>query len=255
MSEELHTELRGHVLWLTIDRPERRNAMNEAVIAGLTAGLARAHADPQIRCVVITGAGDKAFCAGADLQAGDAFRFDYSVTSTAYANLLRQAMACTTPIIARVNGACMAGGMGLLAMADIAIAAPTASFGLPEVKVGVFPMQVLSVLQHLIPQRLLARMCLTGAPIDASQAAAVHLISAVATDLDAEVDGCVTQIVANSPAAIRRGLYAMKRVRSMGFEESMSFTESQISLVALTEDAKEGITAFREKRVPVWPGR
>ena len=107
--------------------------------------------------MVLTGAGDEAFCAGADLGA-DAFAFDYATPTIAYADLLRTARTIDVPLVARVNGACMAGGMGLLAMCDLAIAAPRAIFGLPEAKVGVFPMQVLAVLQAQVPQRFL-RSC------------------------------------------------------------------------------------------------
>jgi enoyl-CoA hydratase/carnithine racemase len=159
------------------------------------------------------------------------------------------------PLIARVNGACMAGGMGLLAMCDMAVAAPHAVFGLPEVKVGVFPAQVLSVLGGLLPRRVLAEMCLTGEPVTAAQALELHLVNHIADDLDAGVDALLGRLLDKSPAAIRRGLYTMKTIEAMAFEESMAFTESQIGLFALTEDAAEGQRAFREKRAPQWTGR
>ncbi len=117
-------------LVLTIDRPERRNALNAEVIGALQEALDRARSDETIRAVVLTGAGDEAFCAGADLGA-DAFAFDYATPTIAYADLLRTARTIDVPLVARVNGACMAGGMGLLAMCDLAIAAPRAIFGLP----------------------------------------------------------------------------------------------------------------------------
>src|SRR5215467_7317233 len=162
MSTELVKEVKGQTLWLTINRPERRNALNAEVIRGLTEAITNAGKekgkDPHVRAIVITGTGDHAFCSGADLQSGSSFAFDYSDPYVGYANLLRCARASVVPLIARVNGACMAGGMGLLAMCDIAISAGHAKFGLPEVKVGLFPMQVLSVLQHLIPRRVLTQM-------------------------------------------------------------------------------------------------
>ena len=139
---------------LTIDRPERRNALNADVIGALQEALYQVKSDDTVRAVVLTGAGDEAFCAGADLGAG-AFEFDYATPTIAYADLLRTARTLNVPLVARVNGACMAGGMGLLAMCDLAIAAPRAIFGLPEAKVGVFPMQVLAVLQAQVPQRFL----------------------------------------------------------------------------------------------------
>ena len=150
-------------LVLTIDRPERRNALNAEVIGALQEALDRVKADETIRAVVLTGAGDEAFCAGADLGA-DAFAFDYATPTSAYADLLRTARTLDVPLVARVNGACMAGGMGLLAMCDLAIAAPRAIFGLPEAKVGVFPMQVLAVLQAQVPQRCLGAAVPDGRP-------------------------------------------------------------------------------------------
>ncbi|QEA13292.1 enoyl-CoA hydratase/isomerase family protein [Comamonas flocculans] len=252
---ELLTRQEDGILWLTIAREERRNAMSAAVIAGLTEQLARANGDRSLRAIVLTGAGEKAFCAGADLATGKSFQFDYSEPQQGFATLLRTAHATHLPLIARVNGACMAGGMGLLAMCDLAIAAPHARFGLPEVKVGVFPAQVLSVLQGLIGRRALADLCITGEAIGARQALAIGLVNEVAEDLDAAVEKLLARIVDKSPAAIRRGLYLMKHLEALPFEQSIAFTESQIGLFALTEDAREGQAAFREKRAPLWSGR
>jgi len=252
---DLRAEQRGEVLWLTITREARRNAMSADVLRGIAEGLDRAEADPDIRVVVITGAGDKAFCAGADLQSGAPFGADLSNPHGAAAELFRRVRRATVPLIARVNGACYAGGIGLMAMCDLAVAAESATFALPEIKVGVFPAQVLGVLQHLLPRRVLIEMCLTGDPIDARRALALELVYAVATDLDAEVDRLIGRLLAGSPAAMRRGLYTLKQMERMAFEESLAFAESQIALFALTDDAKEGIAAFTEKRKPHWTGR
>jgi enoyl-CoA hydratase/carnithine racemase len=185
-------------LLLTIDRPERRNALNAEVIGALQAALDRVKADETIRGVVLTGSGDEAFCAGADLG-GDSFAFDYATPTIAYANLLRTARTLNVPLLARVNGACMAGGMGLLAMCDLAIAARHAMFGLPEAKVGVFPMQVLAVLQAQVPQRCLAQLCLTGDAIDAATAREIGLVSEVADDLDGALERLLARVLSNSP--------------------------------------------------------
>jgi enoyl-CoA hydratase/carnithine racemase len=252
---ELRVEPRGPVLWLTIQREERRNAMSHGVLAGMAQAIDAAQADRELRAIVITGAGDKAFCAGADLQAAQAFTSDYSEPYGHLALLLRRAKASNLPLVARVNGACMAGGMGLLSMCDLAVAANHAVFGLPEVKVGVFPAQVLSVLQHLVPRRRLAEMCLTGEPLTAAQALEYGLVNYVDNDVDAKLDWLLQRMLDKSPAAIRRGLYTMKKIETMAFEESMSFTESQIALFTLTEDAKEGQRAFQQKRKPQWTGR
>jgi methylglutaconyl-CoA hydratase len=249
-------ERRGSALWITINRPDRRNAINQAVIDGVRAGYEAAHADPDVRVIVITGAGDQAFCAGADLG-GPSFLFDPSRPTTAYADLLRMAQGATLPSIAVINGACMAGGMGLMAMADLAIAADHALFGLPEVKVGVYPMQVLSLLQSLVPRRELREWCITGESFDAHTALRAGLLNYVvsAAQLQAKADWLVTRIADKSPTAIRRGKFAMRSMAAMSFDESLAYGESQIALLALTEDAKEGLAAFNEKRKPTFSGR
>jgi enoyl-CoA hydratase/carnithine racemase len=254
-SPELAVEMRGPVLWLTISREERRNAMSHGVLAGMAQAIAQAQSDRSVRAIVVTGAGSKAFCAGADLQSAQAFTTDYSEPHGHLAQLLRVAKASYVPLIARVNGACMAGGMGLLAMCDMAVASSHAVFGLPEVKVGVFPAQVLSVLQHLIPRRTLVEMCITGEPISSAQALEYGLVNYVDEDVDAKLAWLLARMLDKSPAAVRRGLYTMKKVEAMAFEESMAFTESQIALFTLTDDAREGQKAFQEKRKPVWAGR
>jgi enoyl-CoA hydratase/carnithine racemase len=254
-SAELLEERRGAALWLTISRETRRNAITPEVLDGLCNAIERAQHERDVRAVVLTGAGDKAFCAGADLQSGAAFRFDHSEPYARLADLFRLARRSAVPLIARVNGACMAGGIGLLAMCDLAVAAPHAVFGLPEVKVGLFPAQVLTVLGHLLPRRALTQMCLTGELIPAGQALNWGLINAVADDLEGAVQALLDKLLGNSPTAVRRGLYTMKAIEAMSFEESMRFTESQIALFALTEDAAEGQLAFREKRAPNWTGR
>ena len=252
---ELSVELRATVLWLTITREERRNAMSHGVLAGMAQAISSAQGQRAIRAIVITGAGTKAFCAGADLQSAQAFTNDYSEPHGHLAQLLRVARASYVPLVARVNGACLAGGMGLLSMCDMAVAASHAVFGLPEVKVGVFPAQVLSVLQHLIPRRTLAEMCLTGEPITTAQALEFGLVNYVDDDVDAKLQWLLARLLDKSPAAIRRGLYTLKKIEAMAFEEAMAFTESQIALMTLTEDAREGQKAFQEKRPPNWVGR
>ena len=252
---ELLQRQQDGVLWLTINRPERRNAISPGVLAGLIEALTRANADREVRAIVLTGAGDKAFCAGADLATGQSFKFDYSEPTQGIANLFRLSRQLNVPLVARVNGACMAGGMGLMAMCDMAVASEHAIFGLPEVKVGVFPAQVLSVLQHLIPRRTLNELCLCGEPVSAREALEMGLVNHVADDVDARLDWLLARLLDKSPAAVRRGLYTLKHVQSMAFEESMAFTESQIALFAQTDDAREGQLAFREKRAPQWTGR
>jgi enoyl-CoA hydratase/carnithine racemase len=223
-------ERRGPAFWITINRPEKRNALNGEVIAGIAKGYRDAHDDNEVRVIVLTGAGDKAFCAGADLlNRAVAFAMDFSRPNADYADLLRLSQNATKPSIARVGGVCMAGGMGLLCMTDMAVAADHVAFGLPEVKVGVFPMQVMSLLQEIAPLRLVNEWALTGEPFDAKTALGAGLLNYVvpATELDAKVDWLIGRIVDKSPTAIRRGKYAMRAIASMSFDESIAYTESR----------------------------
>jgi enoyl-CoA hydratase/carnithine racemase len=250
-------EKRGPVFWITINRPDKRNAINAEVIAGIRAGYAAAHADPAMRAIVLTAAGEKAFCAGGDLQPGQGFAFDLSKPNVDYADLMREAQNATLPAIARVNGVCMAGGMGLACMTDFAVAADHVLFGLPEVKIGLFPMQVMSLLQRTVPRRQLRLWALSGEPFGALEALQADLVNFVvpAAELDAKVQWLLGRIVDKSPTAIRRGKYAMRAIEAMSFDQAIAYTESQIVALAMTEDAREGMAAFNEKRKPVWTGR
>jgi enoyl-CoA hydratase/carnithine racemase len=254
--EVLH-EVRGRTFWITINRAEKRNAIHAGVIAGIRDGIRQAHANPEVRAIVLTGAGDKAFCAGGDLQPGKGFSFDLSRPNVDYADLLREAQAATLPLVARVNGACMAGGMGLLCMAYMAVAADHALFGLPEVRIGLFPMQVLSLLQDMVPRRIVREWALTGEPFSAQEARAAGLVNHVvpASGLDAKTQWLLDRLVDKSPTAIRRGKYAMRAIESMSFDQAIAYTESQIIFLPMTEDGQEGLAAFNEKRKPVWTGR
>lgn len=250
-------EKRDRAFWITINRPDKRNAINKDVVEGIREGYRRAHADPEVRVIVLTAAGDKAFCAGGDLQPGAGFAFDLSRPNIDYADMLREAQNSTLPSIARINGVCMAGGLGLLCMTDMAIAADHVQFGLPEVKIGLFPMQVLSLLQRIAPRRTVREWCLTGEPFDAAEAKESGLLNHVvpAAELDAKTQWLIDRLANKSPTAIRRGKYAMRALEAMSFDEGIAYTESQIALLAMTEDAKEGLASFNEKRRPTWTGR
>lgn len=250
------TERRGAALRITLNRPERRNAINAELLAGVSAGFRAALADPAVRAVVLTGAGDKAFCAGADLAPGGSFDFDFAQPRSAYGDLLRLSQDCPLPIIAAVNGHCLAGGMGFLAMADIAVAVEGAKFGLPEVKIGLFPMQVMSLLGRLVPPRLVREWALTGELFDAGTARQAGLLNHVVAsgDLEAKVDDLVAMLARRSPSAIRRGKYALQALQGMSFAEALAFAEGQIGLMTLTGDAREGLAAFNDKREPAFRG-
>jgi len=259
MSETTQTDVRlerkGDSLWIWIDREERRNAINPAVLAGISEGVDRAAADSSIRSLVLTGVGEKAFCAGADLSKGTGtFQAGPDEPTTDFGRLARKVRMAGVPIVGRVNGACVAGGMGLLALCDLAIAAEHARFGLPEVKVGVFPMQVLVYLRVMLGSRQINELCLTGELITAGRALEWGIINQVApiAELDEAVDALLGKLRAASPTAVRRGKQAIFAMETMAFGEALAFAEAQIALASSTADAQEGLAAFNERRKPRW---
>lgn len=246
---------KGSALWITINRPERRNAINGDVIEGIEAGLRRAVEEEGVRTAVLTGAGEKAFCAGGDLQQGTSvFGDQVDEPTTDFGRLARFAETLPIVTVARINGACVAGGMGLLALCDLAVAADHARFGLPEARVGVFPMQVQVYFRNMILPRHVAELCFTGELIGAERAREMGLVNYVvpAAELDERLDWVCSRLARNSPVAIRRGKHAMAAMRHMTFHEAIAFAESQIMLTAMTSDASEGLAAFTEKRKPRW---
>jgi len=251
----IRSEMRGAAIWVTIDREERRNAMNKAVLAGIETAFRDAAANPDVRAIVITGAGKKAFCAGADLSGGTStFTLGLDEPMTDLGKLARFVRDAGIPLIACINGDCLAGGMALMAMCDLAVVADHARFGLPEVKVGVFPMQVLVYLRKMIGPRYVNELCLTADFISAQRAAEMGIANYVVPfdDLDARVDALVSRLGEMSPAAIRRGKYAISAMENMAFAEALAFAEQSIAVTSMTSDATEGLAAFNEKRKPRW---
>ena len=249
------TERRGNALWIFINREARRNAINPDVIAGIEAAVRSANADTSLRAIVLTGTGRKAFCAGADLSRGTGvFTEGGDETTTDFGRLARVVRDIGIPLIARVNGDCVAGGMGLMAMADMAIVADHARFGLPEAKVGVFPMQVLVYLRHVLHPRHVNELCLTGDLINATRAKDIGIANEVVPyeEIDTRVDALVSRISGMSPMALKRGKYAIAAMDSMAFHDALAFAETQIAVASRTSDAVEGLAAFNEKRPPRW---
>jgi len=249
------TEIRGAALWLTINREDRRNAINKQVLAGIESAIRAAAENPKIRAIVLTGAGRKAFCAGADLSGGtEIFRLGLEEPQTDFGKLARLVRDSQIPLIARINGDCIAGGMALMSLADLAVAADHARFGLPEAKVGVFPMQVLVYLRRLIPPRIVNEMCLTGEFLSAARAREIGLVNQIVPyeDLDAATGKLTSKLTEMSPMALRRGKYAIAAMDSMSFAEALAFAEQLIAITSFTPDAAEGLAAFNEKRAPAW---
>ncbi len=257
MNDVIKTEQRGPALWVTINREDRRNAINKDVLAGIESAFRAALQNPAIRAIVLTGAGRKAFCAGADLSTGTGtFTLGLDEPMTDFGKLARVARDAGIPLIARINGDCVAGGMALMALCDLAVVADHARFGLPEAKVGVFPMQVLVYLRKMLAPRHVNELCLTGKLITAARAETIGIANKVVPyeELNAAVEALTTRLSAMSPVALKRGKYAIAAMESMAFSEALAFAEQLIAVTSLTSDAAEGLAAFNEKRPPSWQG-
>ena len=254
MTDVLLQERRDSVLWLTLNRPEVHNALNAALTRALTEALQAASEDEALRAVVLTGAGGRTFCAGADLKESAGGMFQSENGANPIADVLRAIEACGKPVTARINGAALAGGMGLVAACDLAIAADHAKFGLPEVRVGLFPMMVAALLMQRIPQRRLQAMAYLGETLSATEAAEYGLIDRAVPpeNLDAEIESLLSVLKRNSPAAMRAGKAAMQAMRAMTPQERLAFAERRIAELGSSEDAREGRAAFAEKRKPRW---
>jgi enoyl-CoA hydratase/carnithine racemase len=249
----------GVVLTIVIDREERRNALNESVARGIMAGLDQAEADSAVRAIVITGAGDKAFCAGGDLQPsadGTPFTLDAANPRHYVAQLLRRMDSCRLPIIARVNGHALAGGFGLVCACDLVVARDDAMLGVPEVKVGLFPMMILPYLLRVVPYRLMMEMCITGEPLLAAEAAREGIVNHAvpAAELDAKLAWLLDRITGKSPTGIRLGKQALAKIREMSADSALEYAQFMLGNMARTRDAREGFAAFNERRAPTWTG-
>jgi enoyl-CoA hydratase/carnithine racemase len=252
---EIRTERRGRSLWIWIDREERRNAINKRVIQGIERAVIESQQDESLRGIVLTGVGRKAFCAGADLTGGTStFTRGLDEPTTDFGKLARVVRNIGVPLIGRINGDCVAGGMGLMSLCDLVVVADHARFGLPEAKVGVFPMQVLVFLRSMIGARQINELCLTGELIDAVRAREIGIANYVVPfdQLDSRVDGLLNKLGEMSAVALRRGKFAIAAMENMAFAEALAFAETLISVTALTADATEGLAAFNERRPPRW---
>ena len=259
MSDVVLRETRGAVRWISINRPERRNALNEAVADGIIAALDAAETDPSCRAIVLTGV-DKAFCAGGDLAPnadGAPFTVNAADPRNFVVPMLTRIGACTLPTVARVNGPALAGGLGLLCACDMAVAAATAKFGTPESNVGLFPAMILPLLQRVLPLRKLFELCITGELFAAEEALAMGLVNYVVPpeELDSKVEWLLSRIVNKSPTAIRLGKIGFKAVRDMTLPQALEYGQLLLPIQAQTEDSKEGFKAFQEKRKPAFTGR
>jgi enoyl-CoA hydratase/carnithine racemase len=256
----------GEVLQLTLNRPERRNAIGPEMINELRWALDDAGRDAAIRVIVLTGAG-KAFCAGGDFAQMTSGADDGALPPFVdeagveeggdYSALLLAMIHTPKPIVAKVNGHAMGGGLGLVAAATFAIASTAAQLGTPEVDVGLFPMMIMAVLDRLVPRRRLTSMMLLGERLEAHEAEELGLLNAAVPgeELDANVDALCEKLAAKAPLAIRHGLGALADQDARTLADALPMLRERLGVLLATDDAREGLMAFLEKRAPKWQGR
>lgn len=256
--DDLLYEVKDQVAFLTINREARRNAISQEMITAFHQFLDRAEQDPEVRALCLTGSGDKAFCSGADLvvtltREGE----DRLGGARNYAALLKKMVRCGKPLVAKVNGVCLAGGLGLMLACDIVLARKDVSFWTPEVNVGIFPMMVGALLMRQVGTKKAMEMVLTGRKVSAAEAEQVGLISrAVEADkLGEEVDKVLKTLTSLSPIGLRIGKEAFIAMSAMPFEEAVDYLCQALGRAMSTEDAMEGMMAFIEKRPARFQGR
>lgn len=259
MTDEVLYEAAGGIGRLTINRPERRNALSWTVIKTLREKVAEAKADPTLRVLVLTGAGDRAFCAGADLSgmAEGASFLDLHEGRGELAELFIDLWALGKPTIARVRGYALAGGFGLALACDLVVAADDAQFGTPEIDVGLWPFMITVPLVRSMPPKKVLELMLTGRRVDAAEAERIGFVNRVvaADALDAATDELAASLAAKSPAIVKLGRDSFYAVWDLAAREALNQLHPLLTITTMTEDSREGITAFVEKRTPEWKGR
>lgn len=250
----------GPVCTLTIDREERRNALDRATLEGLEAALVEVDGDPDVRVVVLRGAGEKAFCAGADLSEvqGHASVDESRRHFDGVARVMTAMHRLSQPVIARVPGYALAGGCGLAVAADFTIAAESAVFGLPEIGIGLLPMMVSApILRATGSRKVVLDLVLSGRRVNADEALRLGLVSRVVPDaaLDAAVQDLAETLAGYSSATLQMGKEAVYAMAEMEYGAALRYLREVVVLASRTEDASEGIAAFFEKRAPAWKGR
>jgi enoyl-CoA hydratase len=252
-------EIRDGVATVTLNRPEARNALNRTLIQELGDALEALDGDAEARAIILRGAGDRAFCAGADLKGmfREAPILEAREQYAGLARILDGIPRMRTPVIGQVHGYALAGGCGLAAACDVVVASEDAIFGLPEIKLGLLPLMVMApILRAASPKKVL-QLVLTGAELPARQAAAIGLVSQVVprAELEATVQAMARTIAGYSPAAVAIAKEAFYAALELDHGKALPYLRDLLTIVARSEDAQEGVAAFLAKRPPRWTGR
>ena len=248
----------GHVATVTLNRPEQRNPLSATMLRDLTSALRWCKDEDGVRVVVLTGAG-RVFCAGADLSSfdGDTPALDKFRSRDLFVELFVLMAELSKPIVGRINGHALAGGFGLACSCDILVAVDTAAFGTPEINVGIWPMMIQAILSRNVPRKVLLEMEMLGDRWTAAQLQSLGLVNRVVPHerLDSTVNEVAEQLARKSPVAMRLGRDSFYRQQDMDFRAAMHYLHGQFLLVSQTEDSREGIKAFFEKREPDFKGK
>jgi enoyl-CoA hydratase/carnithine racemase len=259
MGEELLYEAKDGVATVTLNRPDQRNALNGELLAALVDAMKRARDDDAVRAVVLTGAGERVFCAGADLGgfAADAALVDKHFASDLFIEFFRLMPRLGKPSLCAANGHVLAGGMGLALSCDLLIAKEGARFGTPEINVGAFPYMIMSIIYRNVPRKKVNEMMLLGEQISSEQAVEYGIANKVVPpdQFEDAVREWAGKLASKSPVLMRLGHDAMYRQQDMALDDALEYLRSQLSLTFSTEDIQEGVAAFFEKREPEWKGR
>jgi enoyl-CoA hydratase len=247
------------VATVTLNTPDNRNALTSELLADLIDAFESARDDARVRCVVLTSSHEKVFSAGASLDqfAADTPLVHKHFGSERFPRLFRTIMGLGKPTLCAANGHVLAGALGLALCCDLIVAKDTATFGTPEINVGVFPFMIMALIYRNVPRKKTNEMLLLGERISAEEAREAGIVNRVvpAGEFDAAVAEWAGKLAAKSPVLMRLGKEAMFRQLDMPFEDALDFLRSQLSIAFTTEDIQEGVKAFFEKRDPVWTGR
>jgi len=257
--EQVVVSIDGHVATVTLNRPEQRNPLSATMLRDLAAALRWCQQEAEVRVVVVTGAGDRVFCAGADLNSfdGGMTHLERHRSRDLFVELFALMASLGKPIVGRINGHALAGGFGLACACDLLVSTDTATFGTPEINVGIWPMMIQAILARDLPRKVLLEMEMLGDRWTATQLQGLGVINRVVPhdQLDNAVKEITDKLTKKSPVAMRLGRDSFYRQQDMEFRAALDYLHSQFTLITLTEDSKEGIKAFFEKREPDFKGK
>ena len=242
--------------FVILDSPDTRNALSDALLDELLASLERARSDDAVRVVVLGSSHDRVFSAGGDLKAfaGEATTIEKYAGLDRFPRLYETIGGLGKPVICAAGGDVLAGAFGLALACDLVIAKEGVRFGCPEINVGVFPFMISALIYRNVPRMRANQLMMTGRPIDAREAERLDIVNAVASpeEFEETVRAWAHQVAEKSPLLMRLGKDAIDATRDLGLREALAALQAQLALAFTTDDIKEGVAAFREKRSPVW---